>query len=233
MKPIVILISRIILIGISCLGVPAMMFSLEAQAQDARANQSVNLRAGPSTTYSIITTIPEGSLVRILGCTESYEWCGVDYRGTEGYSAGRYLTVTSGQYSDQIITGVGVGLALSIPLWHYNHWRPPHYRPPGHRPPGYRPPGNRPPVVRPPIHRPPGSRPPVVRPPIHRPPGSRPPGVRPPISNLPGVRPPSNRPPGMRPPGNRPGTRPVHRSRPAQSSRGRSSARRSGGRRRR
>jgi uncharacterized protein YraI len=186
-----------------------MMLPQEAQAQVARANRSVNLRAGPSTTYSIITTIPEGSLVRILGCTDSYEWCGVDYRGSEGYSAGRYLTVISGQYSDQIITGVGVGLALSIPLWHYNHWRPPHYRPPGHRPPGYRPPGN---------------RPPVVRPPIHRPPGNRPPGVRPPNGNLPGVRPPSNRPPGMRPPGNRPGTRPVHRSRPAQ---------RSGGRRRR
>ena len=218
MKQIVFSISRIILIGIVCLGVPAMMLPLDAQAQDARANRNVNLRAGPGTSYSIITTIPEGSFLRILGCTDGYEWCGVDFRGSEGYSAGRYLTVTSGQYSDQIITGVGVGLALSIPLWHYNHWRPPHYRPPIHRPPGYRPPGN---------------RPPVVRPPIHRPPGTRPPGVRPPNNNLPGVRPPSNRPPGMRPPGNRPGTNPVYRSRPVQRSGGGGSFRRSGGGRRR
>jgi uncharacterized protein YraI len=208
LKPIKHSISGLVLIGLGVLAVPVIGFSEVAQAQEARANRSVNLRDGPGTDYSVITTIPEGARVRMMGCTAGYEWCGVDYRGTEGYSAGRYLTVISGQYSGQVITGVGVGLALTIPLWRYDYWRPPYYRPPGHRPPGYRPPGNRPPGYRPPGNRPPGYRPPGNRPPGMRPPGTRPPGQRPP-----GTRPPGNRPPGMRPPGgNRPGKRPARRS---------------------
>jgi uncharacterized protein YraI len=172
-----------------------------AQAQSARTNSSVNLREGPGTNYSVITTIPSGAYVRILGCTAGYQWCGVDYAGIEGYSAGRYLTVTSGQYSGQLITAVGVGVALSVPLWRYDYWRPRYYHRPGHRPPNYRPPG----------HRPPGAKPPGQRPPGAKPPGQRPPGAKPPGQRPPGARPPGNRPPGMRPPGNRPGKRPAKR----------------------
>jgi len=183
-----------VLIGLGFL-VTTVGFSEVAEAQSARTNAAVNLREGPGTNYSVITAIPSGAYVRILGCTASYEWCGVDYTGIQGYSAGRYLTVTSGQYSGQLITGVGVGIALSVPLWRYNYWRPPHYhRPPGYRPPGYRPPGHRPPGAKPP------GRPPVAKPPIQRPPGARPPRPTQPIA-----RPPGNRPPGMRPPGNKPG----------------------------
>lgn len=185
MKPKRRLFSGSALFGLGVLVTTMVGFSETAEAQSARTNRSVNLREGPGTNYSVITTIPSGAYVGILGCTAGYEWCGVDYTGMEGYSAGQYLTVTSGQYSGQLITGVGVGIALSVPLWRYNYWRPPHYhRPPSHRPPGYRPPG----------------RPPVAKPPIQRPPGARPPGQRPP-----GARPPGNRPPGMRPPGNKPG----------------------------
>lgn len=182
-----------------------------AASQSARTNTSTNLRSGPGTTYSVITTMPAGSLVSILGCTAGYEWCGVNYAGTEGYAAGRYLTVTSGQYTGQIITGVGVGLALSIPLWRYDYWRPKYYRPPHYRPPGWRPPHkpSRPPGARPPRPKPPIARPPGSRPPGTRPPGSRPPGARPPRPSRPIARPPGNRPPGMRPPGGkRPGKRP-------------------------
>ena len=134
-----------------CFAAVAMSIAAgQADAQTARANTSVNLRSGPGTSYSVITSIPAGSIVEILGCTAGYEWCGVNYAGTEGYAAGRYLTVISGQYSGQLITAVGVGVALSIPLWRYDYWRPKYYRPPNYRPPGWRPPNNRPPGSRPP-----------------------------------------------------------------------------------
>jgi len=214
-------ISRSVVIGAWCLAVTATIFSASANAQSAVTNQAVNLRDGPSTSYSIITTMPGGSHVRLLGCLADYNWCGVNYAGIEGYAAGRYLTVTG-----QVITTVGIGVALAIPIWRYNYWRPPVYRPPGGRPPGWRPPPNRPPVARPPVarppiarppgNRPPGTRPPGQRPPGARPPGQRPPGARPPGNRPPSARPPGNRPPGMRPPGNRPGrpaTRPAGRRR--------------------
>lgn len=198
---------KYILAGLTALAVSSMAGA--AEAQTARANTSVNLRSGPGTSYAVITTIPTGSIVEILGCTAGFQWCGVNYAGTEGYAAGRYLTVISGQYSGQLITAVGVGVALSIPLWRYDYWRPKYYHRPGHRPPGWRPPGHRPPG-----HRPPGSRPPKPTHPIERPGGGRPPGARPPRPTQPIARPPGNRPPGMSRPGrNKPGRRPVRRGR--------------------
>lgn len=196
------------LAGITAIAVTVMAGA--AEAQTARANTSVNLRSGPGTSYSVVTSIPSGSIVEILGCTAGYEWCGVNYAGTEGYAAGRYLTVISGQYSGQLLTGIGVGVALSIPLWRYDYWRPKYYHRPDHRPPAWRPPHNRPPGSRPPgAGRPPGGRPPGARPPKPTQPIARPPRPTRPIA-----RPPGNRPPGMTRPGrNKPGRRPVRRGR--------------------
>jgi uncharacterized protein YraI len=183
-----------------------------AVAQNARTNTATNLRAGPGTEFSVITTMQAGSLLRILGCTAGYLWCGVNFAGIEGFAAGRFLTIVSGQHSGQIVTGIGVGLALSIPLWRRDYWRPKYFYRPGHHPPGWRPPNRptRPPAARPPRPQPPVARPPSGRPPGARPPGGRPPGARPPGGRPPVARPPGNRPPGMRPPsgGGQPGRRP-------------------------
>jgi len=156
-----------------------------ADAQIARTNAPVNLREGPGTNYAVLAGIPQGARVRILGCTAGYTWCAVSHDGTEGYSAGHYLTVVEGVNTGALVTAVGVGVALSIPLWRRDHWRPrPHHRPewglPGHRPPGMRPPGHRPPSMKPPGHRPPSMKPPGHRPPSMKPPGHRPPGMKPP-----------------------------------------------------
>ncbi len=198
-----------------------VLFGGTAEAQSARTNADVNLRAGPGTEYSTIITIPAGSYVNILGCTAGYEWCGVDFAGLDGYSAGRYLTVLSGPSSGQLLTAAGVGIALSIPIWRYDYWRPKYYYQPGYRPPGWKPhKPMRPPGARPPRpERPPGTRPPrPERPPGTRPPRpERPPGTRPPRPERPpGLRPPGQRPPGATPPRpNRPSTRPTRPDRPS------------------
>ena len=49
----------------------------------AVATTNVNLRQGPGTTYTIITTIPAGAPVDVAGC--SGQWCQVTYQGQNGY----------------------------------------------------------------------------------------------------------------------------------------------------
>lgn len=132
-----------------------------ADAQIARTNAPVNQREGRGTNYAVLAGIPQGARVRILGCTAGYSWCGVSDDGSEGYAAGHYLMLMmlEGVNTGALVTAVGVGVALSIPIWRRDHWRPrrphrPEWGLPGHRPPGMRQPGHLPPSMKPPGHRP-------------------------------------------------------------------------------
>jgi hypothetical protein len=44
---------------------------------------NVNLRQGPGTTYTIITTIPAGAPIEVSGCQG--QWCQVSWQGQNGY----------------------------------------------------------------------------------------------------------------------------------------------------
>jgi len=46
-------------------------------------NTNVNLRQGPGTNYTVITTLPAGSRVVVSGC--SGQWCQVSAQGQNGY----------------------------------------------------------------------------------------------------------------------------------------------------
>lgn len=52
---------------------------------------NLNLRSGPSTSYSVLLTIPSGTSVKMAencNCT----WVKVNYNGTIGYVSSKYLT---------------------------------------------------------------------------------------------------------------------------------------------
>jgi uncharacterized protein YraI len=65
-----------------------------ASADPALATANVNLRQGPGTSYSVITTIPGGSTVDVINCTG--EWCNVEWRGRGGYAVARNLDMGGG-----------------------------------------------------------------------------------------------------------------------------------------
>lgn len=66
-----------------------MVFSGAAFAYPAYVTNDLNLRAGPSTSYRVIATMPRGSTVDVLGC--SGRWCEVEWRGRIGFASGSYL----------------------------------------------------------------------------------------------------------------------------------------------
>ena len=202
------------------LAVPAL-----AQAADGFVTGNLNLRAGPDSSYPLITTVPAGTAVNIQGCTAGWEWCDVITMGTRGWVAGTYIQY---QYQNQPVIVKEYGANIGIPIvsfvigtyWSNYYSNRPFYR---QRNDWYR----RPIISRPPprpIHRPPprpqpghGNRPPPRPQPGH---GNRPP-PRPAAGNPgQGNRPQpaqGNRPqPGQ---GNRPpqgqGNRPKPQTRPA------------------
>ena len=71
----------------------------------------VRMRTGPSTGYSIITTLSKGSSVTILG--ESYGWYYISYNGYTGYMIGDYISENySGGSTTRSGTVTGSGVRM-------------------------------------------------------------------------------------------------------------------------
>jgi uncharacterized protein YraI len=65
----------------SLLLVPAAVF---AQTQ-AVTNSPVNLRAGPARDYPVVSQLPGGAPVTVMGCVAGYTWCDVALPNLRGW----------------------------------------------------------------------------------------------------------------------------------------------------
>ena len=171
-----------------------------ASAQTAITRKTVNLRAGPSLDYPVVSRVAPGVPVQIVGCVDDWTWCDSNVGPDRGwiYAGNLYYPY---QGSQVIVRSYGPTIGLPIitfsvgPYWdlYYrsrpwysrrSYWAgrppPPHWhgpprpqRPP--KPPSIQPVKPPPPKPRPP--RPPSVQP--VRPPPAKPQPARPPVVRP------------------------------------------------------
>jgi uncharacterized protein YraI len=192
----------------AALSVLLLLVPLAASAADGYVTVDLSLRAGPDTSFPLITMIPQGTPVSVQGCVDGYAWCDVAVDTDRGWVSGDYLAFN---YDNAPVYINDYGPRLGIPIvtftlgvywdhwyrgrpWYsnrsrWNNWRP-----------AYRPLRPRPPSVRPPPPRPPwgGGNRPTPRPPIGTKPPPRPPGGG---GNRPPPRPPGNIKPPPRPPG--------------------------------
>jgi uncharacterized protein YraI len=97
-----------------------------AQASEAFVSRDVNMRAGPSTDYLVITTLPADQQIDILGSLQDYTWCDVQTGPDRGwvYAANiRYI------YHGQPVSVLGAGIGIGVvgfaldDYWrhHYSH----------------------------------------------------------------------------------------------------------------
>jgi uncharacterized protein YraI len=161
-----------------------------ASAQEARASNWVNLRAGPEAGYPLVARLAPGTPLVVQGCTAGYGWC--DVVGPDGLRGWVYAANLVYPYESRSVPVIGYGALIGLPIvtfvigsywndyyrnrpWYGNRARWEHRPPP--RPPAFLPGPPRPPGWRPPVgggHHPPsqGFRPPGAD---HRPPDVRPP----------------------------------------------------------
>ncbi|WP_321882427.1 SH3 domain-containing protein [Paraburkholderia bannensis] len=182
-----------------------------AQSQ-AYTSEPVDLYAGPSDEYPVVSELGPNYPVTVMGCVSDYSWCDVAMPGMRGWVYAGYLTYP---YQGDYVPLAGYGAAIGLPIvtfsigaywgsfyrdrsWYGERDRWAHVPPPGY---GGRPPGPPPQVRGGPhggaMHGPDGGPPGVPgRPPAPQAGGARGPGA--PVNN--GAPPPgAGRPPA---PGN-------------------------------
>jgi uncharacterized protein YraI len=149
-----------------------------AQSQ-ALTSEPVELYAGPSADYPVVSEVGPNVAVQVMGCVNGYSWCDVALPGLRGWVYAGYLTYP---YQGGYVPVESYGAAIGLPVvtfvigdywgsfyrdrpWYgeREHWA--HVPPPGY---GARPPGP------PPAH---GGPPPGAPPSAH---GGPPPGGPPP-----------------------------------------------------
>jgi uncharacterized protein YraI len=65
--------------------------AVTASAQVAYTTRSVNVRAGPDTSYPPVSTLPPGADVQVMGCLDDWSWCDVAFGPNRGWIYAPYM----------------------------------------------------------------------------------------------------------------------------------------------
>src|SRR4029077_12672284 len=84
-----------------------------ALAYTANVVTAVILRAGPSTAYPLVATLPPGAAVEVFGCEENYGWCDVQLGPARGWVDAAYLQMAAP--SGPVVIADG-GVVLGLPI---------------------------------------------------------------------------------------------------------------------
>ncbi|MBN3858242.1 SH3 domain-containing protein, partial [Paraburkholderia sp. Ac-20340] len=88
--------------------------SAEAYAQSqAYTSEPVDLYAGPSGDYPVVTELGPNVPVTVMGCVSDYSWCDVAMPGMRGWVYAGYLTYP---YQGGYVPLEGYGAAIGLPI---------------------------------------------------------------------------------------------------------------------
>jgi uncharacterized protein YraI len=65
--------------------------SFATSAQDAFTTRTVNVRAGPDTSYPPVAVLGAGAPVQVMGCLDDWSWCDVAFSDNRGWLYAPYL----------------------------------------------------------------------------------------------------------------------------------------------
>lgn len=107
----------------------AALFALPsiASAATGYVTTDLNVRAGPSTAYPVVSVFGGGSRVDVIGCTSGPGWCDVQAGGIRGWVSASYLDLSWNNRrvrAPSYVTRVGVPtITFSIGSYWDNHYR--------------------------------------------------------------------------------------------------------------
>ncbi|TWF58973.1 SH3 domain-containing protein [Neorhizobium alkalisoli] len=96
---------------------------------------NVNLRAGPSTRYPVVMTMPQSASLAVYGCIADRSWCDISWGGSRGWVSASYIQVFyAGKptvLTAAVVPAVGIAtVAFTVAYWDahyhsqpwYGHW---------------------------------------------------------------------------------------------------------------
>lgn len=103
----------------------AVLFCVTSAASAATvavATGNVNLRAGPSTAYPVVTTVPAGVQVTTHGCLAGYTWCDISMGAYRGWVAANYIQVTYLGAPVVLSPAVAPAVGLTVVTFNKVYW---------------------------------------------------------------------------------------------------------------
>ncbi|WP_233885004.1 SH3 domain-containing protein [Paraburkholderia flagellata] len=98
----------------ACLATGLVLASSDASAQTAAyTSQPVDLYAGPSGDYPVVSELGPGQPVTVMGCVSDYSWCDVTVPGLRGWVYGGYLSYP---YQGSYVPLTSYGAAIGLPV---------------------------------------------------------------------------------------------------------------------
>src|SRR5215510_8545835 len=92
----------------------ATLLPLGASAQlVAITTQAANMRAGPDRSFPLVSWLPAGAAVNVVGCTHGWRWCDVVWGFNRGWIFARFLSMV---FQNQPTVISHSGAMLGVPL---------------------------------------------------------------------------------------------------------------------
>lgn len=100
-----------------------MAFTSTTSAETvAVATANVNLRAGPSTSYPVVTVVPAGSRIVTFGCVSGYSWCDVAYGSSRGWISANYVQVVYNGSTVILTPAVAPAVGVTVVTYNRAYW---------------------------------------------------------------------------------------------------------------
>lgn len=96
--------------------------SLAAAATVAVSTGNVNLRAGPSTVYPVVTVVPAGTRITTYGCVSGYSWCDVSFGAYRGWVSASYIQVVYRGNPVIVTPVVAPAVGLTVVAYNRAYW---------------------------------------------------------------------------------------------------------------
>jgi len=96
--------------------------SFASAATVAIATGNVNLRAGPSTAYPVVTVVPVGARITTHGCLTGYSWCDIAFGTYRGWVAASYIQVVYKGGPVVLTPAIAPAVGVAVVAYNRAYW---------------------------------------------------------------------------------------------------------------
>lgn len=96
--------------------------SMATASTVAVATGNVNLRAGPSTGYPVVTVVPVGARITTFGCLTGYAWCDIAFANYRGWVSSNYIQVVYAGKPVVLTPSIAIATGVTVVVFNKVYW---------------------------------------------------------------------------------------------------------------